>query len=36
MPYSISPDICQQGFAMICCFFTIIAVFASYVLTLRG
>ena len=34
--YSIIPaDNYAQAFEMVCCFFTIVAVFASYILTMR-
>lgn len=35
MEFAASPDIYQNCFGLICIFFTMVAVFASYVLTLR-
>ena len=35
MAWLVSPESYTQAFELICCFFTVIAVFVGYVLTLR-
>ncbi len=35
MEWLVSPESYQQAFEMVCCFFTMIAVFASYLFTMR-
>jgi hypothetical protein len=36
MNWLTTPDNMNQAFEMVCCFFTIIAVFTSYFLSFRG